>query len=256
LVTIDLEGRVALVTGAGQGVGRGIARVLAASGAHVHVNDLVETRCESVVEEIRSEGGSADVLPFDVTDWDDVRTSIDSLAHLDVLVNNAGNRGDGRFELKAVIDSDPADWEPFLRVNLHGVMLCTRAALPAMVRAERGRVITILSDAARVGDPNLAAYAAAKAGAAGFIRSVAAEVGRFGITANCIALGTMRTPLTGMDLEEREPEFVRSLLRDYVIRRRGEPEDVAGLVALLASEHGAWITGQTIPVNGGRSMAL
>jgi 3-oxoacyl-[acyl-carrier protein] reductase len=125
-----------------------------------------------------------------------------------------------------------------------------------MVRAERGRVITILSDAARVGDPNLAAYAAAKAGAAGFIRSVAAEVGRFGITANCIALGTMRTPLTGMDLEEREPEFVRSLLRDYVIRRRGEPEDVAGLVALLASEHGAWITGQTIPVNGGRSMAL
>jgi NAD(P)-dependent dehydrogenase (short-subunit alcohol dehydrogenase family) len=222
----------------------------------VYVNDVVVARCDSVVEEIRSEGGSASAVCFDVTDWHGVRSSIESLDRLDVLVNNAGNRGDGGFELKAVVDSDPADWEPFLRVNLHGVMLCTRAALPAMVRAEHGRVITLLSDAARVGDPNLAAYAAAKAGAAGFIRSVAAEVGRFGITANCIALGTMRTPLTGLDLEQQNPELVRSLLRDYLIRRRGEPEDVAGLVTLLASEHGAWITGQTIPVNGGRSMAL
>jgi NAD(P)-dependent dehydrogenase (short-subunit alcohol dehydrogenase family) len=256
MLNIDLSGQRALVTGAGQGVGRQIAMTLATAGATVYVNDLIGARCEAVSDEITTTGGHAHPIPFDVTDWKLVSRSIDEVGEVDILVNNAGNRGDDGFSLSTVAESDPQDWEPYLRVNLHGVMYCTRAVLPAMISNGRGSITTIISDSSRVGDPSMAAYAAAKAGAAGFIRSVASEVGRHGVTANCLALGTMRTPMTGLDLEEREPDLVANLLRGYAIRRRGEPDDVAGLVAFLSSPHASWITGQTIPVNGGRSMAL
>jgi NAD(P)-dependent dehydrogenase (short-subunit alcohol dehydrogenase family) len=252
VLEIDLSGRRALVTGGGQGVGRRIALTLAEAGAAVVVNDLVEERAAAVAAEA---GGRATTAPFDVTDWDAVVAAVGE-ADIDILVNNAGNSGTGSFHLSSVVDSQPADWEPFLRVNLYGVMYCSRAVLPGMVQRQRGRVITIISDSARVGDAKMAAYAAAKAGAAGFSRSLASEVGRFGVTVNCISLGTMRTELSGLHLEDDDPALVESLLRGYAIRRRGEPDDVGGLVALLASSHGSWITGQTIPVNGGRSMAL
>jgi NAD(P)-dependent dehydrogenase (short-subunit alcohol dehydrogenase family) len=253
-LTIDLSGRRALVTGAGQGVGRQIATRLAEAGAAVVVNDRVEERAAAVSLELASYGASISV--FDVTEWQAVVAALESLGGVDILVNNAGNSGADEFGLRSVVDSEPTDWEPFLRVNLYGVMYCTRAALPAMVQRRWGRVITIISDSARVGDALMAPYAAAKAGAAGFCRSLASEVGRFGITLNSLALGTMRTPLTRPDLEVDDPERVASLLRDYAIRRRGEPDDVAGMVAFLASDFGEWITGQTIPINGGRSMAL
>jgi NAD(P)-dependent dehydrogenase (short-subunit alcohol dehydrogenase family) len=256
LLTIDLAGKRALVTGAGQGVGREIAWALAQAGAQVVVNDLIPVKCEAVAAELSSTGAFATALPFDVSNIQDVQRAFDRSKPIDILINNAGNRGGGRFELAQFAESDPADWEPFIRVNLHGVMVCTRYALPGMIERGYGRIITIISDAARVGDAKMAAYAAAKAGAAGFTRSVATEVGAFGVTANCISLGTMRTPLTGMDLEQSNPELVKSLLKSYVIRRRGESTDVTGLVALLASPMASWITGQTIPVNGGRSMAI
>jgi NAD(P)-dependent dehydrogenase (short-subunit alcohol dehydrogenase family) len=253
-LTIDLSGRRALVTGAGQGVGRQIATRLAEAGAAVVVNDRVEERAAAVSLELASYRASISV--FDVTEWQAVVAALESLGGVDILVNNAGNSGADEFGLRSVVDSEPTDWEPFLRVNLYGVMYCTRAALPAMVQRRWGRVITIISDSARVGDALMAPYAAAKAGAAGFCRSLASEVGRFGITLNSLALGTMRTPLTRPDLEVDDPERVASLLQDYAIRRRGEPDDVAGMVAFLASDFGEWITGQTIPINGGRSMAL
>jgi 3-oxoacyl-[acyl-carrier protein] reductase len=256
---LDLGGHCALITGAGQGVGRAIAVTLARAGAAVVINDVVESRAEQVVAEIRASGGEARGVPFDVTDWPHVESSIGQLAGLDILVNNAGNAGvEGFAALRPFAESDPAEWDRYLRVNLVGVMNCTRAALPGMISAAWGRVITIVSDAARYGDANLAPYAAAKAGAAGFCRSVAREVGRYNVTVNCIALGTVRTPTTDQPQADDPARRAREEqhMKKYIIRRRGEPEDVTGLVAFLASDGASWVTGQTYPVNGGYSLAL
>lgn len=260
-VEVDLSGRRALVTGAGQGVGEATARLLAAAGADVAVNDVVADRAEAVVEAIVADGGRAVAAPFDVTDHEAVRRAVDDLDGVDVLVNNAGNAGAGAGfgSLEPFVATDPADWEPYLRVNLYGVMHCVHAATPAMIEQGWGRIVTIISDAGRVGEANMAAYAAAKAGAAGFCRSVAREVARHGVTVNNISLGTMRTPLTSAVYDSDDPEAkaqVKQILRNYLVRRPGEPDDVAGMVLYLASDLSAWVTGQTYPVNGGVSVTL
>jgi 3-oxoacyl-[acyl-carrier protein] reductase len=252
MLSIDVSGRRALVTGAGRGVGARIARDLAAAGAAVVINDLDEGRASSAADTLRADGRDAGVSVFDVTDWASVERAFAGLGPVDILVNNAGNAGGDRWPgLSPLIESSPEEWEPFLRVNLYGVMHCTRAALPAMVGAGWGRVITVVSDAGRTGEPLMAAYAAAKAGAAGFCRSVAREVARHGVTVNCVALGTMRP-----DAEAPVGPALDRTIRRYPIRRTGLPQDVSTLVALLASDAASWITGQTIPVNGGLSFAL
>ena len=257
-VELDLSGRRALITGAGQGVGRGLALTFAAAGAEVLVNDVRAERAEAVAHDVRDAGGAAVPITFDVTNFRAVSEAIAAVGRVDVLVNNAGNAGvDGFTERRPFAETDPSEWEPFLRVNLYGVMNCTRAALPGMVERQWGRIVTIVSDAGRTGDPNGAAYAASKAGAAGLTRSIALENGRHGITANNIALGTMRTPLSEpLWADHADSPQAKAVLRNYVIRRPGTPEDVAGLAVLLASEHGTWVTGQTIPVNGGFSFGL
>lgn len=178
-------------------MGRGLALAFAGAGAHVLVNDLRAERSEQVVEEIRAAGGASSSVPFDVTDYGAVAGAVAEHGGVDILVNNAGNAGaDGFGDRSRFADSDPADWDMFLRVNLYGVLHCTRAVLPSMIAGRWGRVLTIVSDAARTGDAGGAVYGAAKAGAAGLTRSLAIENGRFNITANNISLGTMRTPLT------------------------------------------------------------
>jgi 3-oxoacyl-[acyl-carrier protein] reductase len=254
----DLTGRRALVTGAGQNLGEGIARTLGRIGAHVVVNDLVAERAQAVADAIEAGGGRASVALFDVTDFESVMAGIDAAGHIDILVNNAGNAGalgwagDGAF-----VETTPADWDAYLRVNLYGVMHCVRAVTPSMIERRWGRVVTIISDAARTGESNMAAYAAAKAGAAGFTRAYAREVGRYDITANNIAIATMHRPSSeiGQPTEE-QTQRMREVFRRYIVRRRGEPEEVAGLVAYLASPLGGWVSGQTYPVNGGYSIAL
>jgi 3-oxoacyl-[acyl-carrier protein] reductase len=251
-LAIDLTGHRALVTGAGRGIGARIARDLARAGASVVVNDLSEARAEESAAALRADGADVTSAAFDVTDWDAVRQAFAALPTVDILVNNAGNAGSDAWPgLRPVAETEPADWEPFLRVNLYGVMHCTRAALPAMIDRGWGRVVTVISDSARTGEPLMAAYAAAKAGAAGFCRSVAREVGRHGVTVNCVALGTMRR-----DDDAPLNEVQEKAMRRYPIARAGLPGDVSGLVALLASDAAAWTTGQTIPVNGGLSAAL
>jgi NAD(P)-dependent dehydrogenase (short-subunit alcohol dehydrogenase family) len=256
------------VTGGGQGIGRATAHALAEAGASVVVNDVVADRADGVAAEIRDTGGEAVAAAFDVTDRQAVQTVFDELGGVDILVNNAGNAGtEGFGPMVPFADTDPDTWDRYLRVNLYGVMYCTHAALPAMVARGEGRIVTVVSDAGRFGDAYLAPYAAAKAGAAGFCRSVAREVGRHGITVNCVSLGTVRTPSATASSEPEPPdhtahpadaadEAMRRRLRRYIIRRPGEPADIAAMVTYLASPLASWITGQTYPVNGGYTLSL
>ena len=199
---------------------------------------------------------------FDVTDPSEVKHRIGELAP-DVLVNNVGNTGAGNPAGKAIMplsefaDSDPAEWNKIFAVNLFGVLHCAHAALPTMVERSWGRIITIISDSARVPERRMATYSAAKAGAAGFSRALAAEVGRSGVTVNCVSLGTIESEHGQKAREESpDPERDRKMLRPYLSPRLGRPDDPASLVVFLASRHADWITGQTYPVNGGYSAAL
>jgi NAD(P)-dependent dehydrogenase (short-subunit alcohol dehydrogenase family) len=257
-----LAGRVALVTGAGTGLGRVIAGTLAGQGAEVLVNDLSAERAQAAAEEIAATGGRAVPTAFDVTDWTGVRDHVAAAGPVDILVNNAGNAGRigamGAADFAPFAATEPADWESFLQVNLYGVMHAVRAVLPGMIdRGRGGRIVTIISDAGRVGEPTMAAYSAAKAGAAGFSRAVAREVGRHGVTVNCVSLATLRAPHRdpGPATSDQARAAERAMSR-YVIRRPGEAEEVAALVAFLVGPMASWITGQTYPVNGGYSFAL
>jgi 3-oxoacyl-[acyl-carrier protein] reductase len=258
-MTIDFEiaGKRALITGAGQGVGEGIAHLLAEAGAEVLVNDYFEDRASAVADAIVAAGGTATPLAFDVTDHDLVHEVLGG-AGVDILVNNAGNAGaEGFGALVPYVDTTPEEWAKFMGVNLYGVMSCVHAALPSMIERRWGRIVTIVSDAARKGESHMAAYSAAKAGAAGFTRSIAHEVGRYGVTANNIALGTMKTPLSAAFWDDpANSDRHKSMMEPYLVRRPGEPADVAWIVASLVSPRASWVTGQTIPVNGGYSFAL
>jgi len=248
---IDLCTHRALVTGAGQGLGREIAVSLGAAGAEVVVNDFVPERAETVAEEVRAVGGRAIPSPFDVTDPAMVRAAVDRVDGVDILVNNAGDAGRpdvaGSFDLDFLVDANPAKWDPY-RAILYGVMVCRNSCLPAMIERRSGRIVTVISDAACAGDalPD-AVHAGANEGAAAFTRSIATENGRYGITANIVSVATMLRDSTQADTTSD----TKSELGRYVTRRLGEPLDIAGLVTYLVSPLTAWLTGQTIPVNGG-----
>jgi 3-oxoacyl-[acyl-carrier protein] reductase len=261
---LDLGGQVAFVTGAGQGAGRGVALRLARHNAGgVAVNDFVPERAAAVVEEIRALGVPALAAPADVGDLQAVRAAIaaasDKLGPVTLLVNNAGNAGPNvQMGLSPLFwESDPSEWERFFRTNLVGVMNCCHAAIPGMIGQKRGRIVTVVSDAGRVGEAHLAAYSGAKAGAAGFMRALAKEVGRFGINANCISLSSLQPPLEEPQLSEYlESEGAKRQVSRYVVRRLGRPDDVAAMTLFLCSDAASWITGQTYPVNGGYSFAV
>jgi NAD(P)-dependent dehydrogenase (short-subunit alcohol dehydrogenase family) len=261
---LDLEGQVALITGAGRGAGRAMALELARHNAGgIAVNDFNAERAESVAREVRAMGVKAVAVPFDVTDFAALKAANHrvsaEIGPATILVNNAGNAGptaDPNFGA-FFWDEDPAEWDKYLQTNLFGVMKCSHTFLPNMVAAGRGRIVTIVSDAGRVGEARLAAYSAAKAGAAGFMRAIAKESGRFGVTCNCIALSTLEPPLPPEQLEAHlASDRAKKYVSNYVVRRYGKPEDVAAMVAFLCSKSASWITGQTYPVNGGYAFAM
>lgn len=259
---LDLTGKVALVTGAGQGVGRQIALHFAGHGiAGVAVNDYFPERAQSVVDEITALGGKAIAVPGDVTDLTAVKAAARKVeitfGPVDILVNNAGNAGaapdpDAR---KLFWETGPEAWNSFIGVNFYGVINCASACIPGMIARKSGRIITIISDAGRVGEPGLEIYSGAKAGAAGFTRAIARSLGRYQITANCIAIAATMTPAIEGRLKS-DPERLKKMMEKYVIRRPGQPSDVANMALFLASGASAWITGQTYPVNGGFSFAM
>jgi len=261
---LDLGGQVAFVTGAGQGAGRGIALALAEHNAGgVAVNDFVMERAEAVSAEIEKLGVRALPVQADVGEHASVAAAFakvrTSLGPVTILVNNAGNAGPGAAMRTSPLfwETSPAEWDRYFHTNLYGVMNCCHVALPEMVSQKRGRIVTIVSDSGRVGEARLAAYSASKAGAAGFVRSIAKEAGRFGITCNAISLSTLEPPLS----EEQLALFLageqsKAQLSRYTIRRYGKPDDVAAMTLFLCSDAAAWITGQTYPVNGGYSFAV
>ena len=259
---LDLDGKVTLITGAGQGVGRQIALHFAAhNAAGIVVNDYFLERAEQVAREINAAGGKAIALQADVTDLASVRAMIgkaeQAFGPIDVLVNNAGNAGatpdpDAR---KPFWETGPEVWNSFIGVNLYGVINCASACIPQMIERKGGRIVTIISDAGRSGETGLEVYSGAKAGAAGFTRAVARSLGRHNITANCVAIAATLTPAIEARLKAN-PEMQKKMMEKYVIRRPGLPSDVANMVLFLASDASTWITGQTYPVNGGFTFAL
>ena len=175
---------------------------------------------------------------------------------IQLLVNNAGNAGAdpskvGRGEFW---EQAPEQWTPWLGVNLLGVLNASRLVLPKMIDAKRGSIVTIISDAGRVGEPRLEVYSAAKAGAAGFSRALAKSAGRHGVRVNCVAISATRTPATARAMDNAD--FAKRALSNYVIRRFGEPSDVANMVLFLSSDAASWVTGQTYPVNGGYDFGM
>lgn len=259
---LSLKGKVALVTGAGQNVGRQIALHYAAHEASIIVNDFHLERAETVAQEIRAAGGNATAVAADVADLEAVRDMVAKGeatlgGGVDILVNNAGNAGaePTANARKPFWETDPRDWNSYLNVNLYGVLNGCAAVIPGMIDRQGGRIITIISDAARVGEAGLEVYSAAKAGAAGLTRAIARSLGRHDIRVNNIAIAAIGTPGILSRLEAY-PDRKKKMLEKYVVRRFGAPSDIANMALFLASDASDWITGQTYPVNGGFSFAL
>jgi 3-oxoacyl-[acyl-carrier protein] reductase len=249
-MNLNLAGKVALVTGAANGVGREIALALAAEGAAVAVNYRRSAEAaNSVVAEIAAAGAKAIAIGADVGDFAAVQAMVARVAQelggLDILVNNAGVALRQRFA-----ESTPEDWRRQIDTCLYGAIHCCHAAAPYLEKSGWGRIVSLIGDSSRVGESGLAIVAAARAGVIGLTKSLAREFGRFGTTANVVSLGLVETAHDRDWVEANRERLVRL----YPLRRLGRAGDVAPMVALLASEGGGWITGQVISISGGYSM--
>jgi 3-oxoacyl-[acyl-carrier protein] reductase len=241
-----LKDKVALVTGAGQGIGAAIARRLGSEGATVLLLDRDEESVQRQAE-VLPDGRAlvADVCrPEQVADA--LARAQEELGPCHIVVNNAG-----RWTVRPFLESTPELWEEEVGVNFFGVLNVLRTALPPMVEAGYGRVVNVISDAAMVGEPNVSLYAGAKAAVAGFSRALAKEVGQRGVTVNCVSLSTTRTPGATSTFDEGQ---IERMARFYPLGRLGEPEDAAAAAAFLASDDASWVTGQVLSVNGGYAM--
>lgn len=242
-----LENRTALVTGAGQGMGLGIARALGQQGASLIVNDLFPERAQSACQLLIDEGLEASALAFDITDYDAVAAAITSVDAIDILVNNAGIPGREGMALKSFVDMTPADWKPQVDLNLYGTLNCTHAVLAGMQQRSWGRIVMVSSDAGRVGTASgVTLYGACKAAAVQLVRNLSQEVAASGITVNAISLGPM---------DNLPDDFTEYVIKGIPIKRLGTPEDAGAAIAYLASEEASWVTGQLLPINGGISPA-
>lgn len=247
-----LDGRVALVTGAARGIGAATARRLAADGARVALIDLDATGCEQVAREINASGAETFVQTCDVSDSPAVQETVDRVlerfGQVDILVNNAGIIRDNLL-FKMADD----DWERVINVHLRGAFLFARATQKSMVARKYGRIVSLSSTSA-LGNRGQANYSAAKAGLQGLTRTLAVELGPFGITANAVAPGFIDTDMTRATAQRlgASPEQFQSAVSEHIpLRRVGQPEEVASVIAFLASEDASYVSGQIIYVAGG-----
>jgi 2-hydroxycyclohexanecarboxyl-CoA dehydrogenase len=243
-----LDGDIAIVTGAGRGIGRAIAENLAAEGATVVATDLDEATAKDTATAVGGLGIAADVSD---------RASVDAMVarvreeygRIDVLVNNAGYDVVGPF-----VSSDPATWDRIVGINLYGVLNTCHAVLPVMAEQGRGSVVNLASDAGRVGSSGEAVYSAAKGGVIAFTKTIAREMARNSVRANCVCPGPTDTALFASVVEGND-KLRDALVKAIPMRRLGQPTDLAPLVAFLASDDAGFITGQTVSVSGGLSMS-
>jgi len=246
---MKLEGRVALVTGASQGIGHACALHLARNGANVAVAARNQPKLEELVAQITEQGGKAAAFPMDVLEEDQVRSAIKSvLAHfgkVDILVNNAGITRD-----QLVMRMKRSDWDAVLNTNLTSAYMCIQQVIPSMLKQRWGRIINITSVFGQIGQAGQANYAASKAGLIGLTMAIAREVASRNITSNAIAPGFIETSMTAVLSEE----FKQNAVKQIPLGRVGTPDDVANAVAFLASEEASYITGHVLNVNGGMLM--
>ncbi len=246
-----LQGRTALVTGGASGIGAATARRLAAEGARVAIGDIQLDLAREVAGEIE-----ALVVELDVTSVASVDAAVaeiaKQLAPVDLLINNAGT---DRFSF--FVNSDEELWDFVIGVNLKGVLACTKAVLPSMHERRGGVIVSVASEAGRVGSQGSATYSAAKAGVIGFTKAIARESARYGVRANAVAPGPIETPLLNAapaTLGEIGDRLKQGMIDATAMRRIGEPEEVAAVIAFLASDDASYVTGQTLNVSGGLSM--
>jgi len=247
----ELAGRVAVVTGAARAIGRETAEVLASRGAIIVSIDLLDA--EALVQTIRSRGGSAIALTADVSDEEAVesafRETLDRFGRIDVLVNNVGQFAD--IERRAFWEIPTEEWDRLMAVNVRSVFLCSRAAAEPMRQANSGRIVNLASNVVTFGMANLMHYVASKAAVIGMTRSMARELGPFGIAVNAVAPGLVTTEITVRTI----PEEYRRLVADgQCLQEAILPSDIAEAVAYLAGPAARMVTGQTLLVNGGASM--
>ena len=246
----SLAGKVALVTGASQGIGRETALALAEAGAKVAVAARNEEKLTALAQEIVSKGGEALVVKMDVADAEQIKAGfkavLEKFGNLDILVNNAAITRDG-----LALRMKQGDWDAVLRTNLTGAHLCIQQALGAMMRARAGRIINIASVVAQMGNPGQANYVAAKAGLIGLTKAIAMEIASRNITVNAVAPGFIETPMTDV-LSDKVKEELKTRIP---LGRMGTGRDVAAAIVFLASDEAAYITGHVLDVNGGMYLA-
>ncbi|MEX0682199.1 MAG: 3-oxoacyl-ACP reductase family protein [Dehalococcoidia bacterium] len=260
---LGISGRVALVTGAGRGIGAEICRTLAADGVRIAVNDLFQERADEAAAEIRASGGDAFGVAADVTDLASVEAAVQrveaEMGTIDILVNNAGIPATTTQDAVPstggfFAGSDREAWDRTMGLITYGVLNCSRAVIGGMQERRWGRIVSIISDAGRVGEPRLVAYSMAKAGVVGFTKALAKESGRFAVTVNCVSPATTATDATREWIDAQGEAIMRGYPLAKGLGRLGLPSDIASAVAFLASARAEWITGQVLSVNGGYSM--
>jgi 2-hydroxycyclohexanecarboxyl-CoA dehydrogenase len=247
-----LNGKVAIITGAAQGIGRAIAMRLAEEGARVAIADINETVAAKTAGEIRASGAPALAVKLDVTSLDEAIAAVEKvereLGPIDILVNNAGWD-----KVEPFVDNTPETWDRVIAVNFRGPMNCCKAVIPGMQSRGHGKILTISSDAGRVGSMGEAVYAGCKAGLIGFSKTLARELARHNINVNVVCPGPTETALLKSAMADR-PKVLEAMARSIPMRRLGQPQDLAGAVAFFVSADSDYATGQVLSISGGLTM--